>query len=66
MPMAWARAIKKFIQSNEVSDWGGSRHIEEKKVETEEEMKVARAFAFSRVGHGYMPLFFLLDATHGY
>ena len=41
--------IQKFIQSKEVT--GGSGHIEEKKVETEEEMKVVRVYALSRAGH---------------
>ena len=41
--------IQKFVQSKEVT--GDSGHIEEKKVETEEEMKVVRVYALSRAGH---------------
>ena len=41
--------IQKLILSKEVT--GGSGHIEEKKVEMEEEMKVVRVYAVSRAGH---------------
>ena len=37
------------IDTKEVT--GGSGHIEEKKVEMEEEMKVVRVYAVSRAGH---------------